>query len=76
VTALGWAIAQTITLTSAEVVVVGGGVSLLGEPMFFAPLREAVSAYVFPPLRGQYEVQPAALGELVVVHGALAIASS
>jgi glucokinase len=76
VTGLGWAIAQTITLTSAEVVVVGGGVSLLGEAMFFAPLREAVDTYVFPPLRGNYDVQPAALGELAVVYGALAIAGA
>jgi glucokinase len=76
VNALGWAIAQTITLTAAEIVVVGGGVSLLGETMFFGPLREAVNKYVFPPLRGQYEIQPAALGELVVVYGALAIADA
>lgn len=76
VTALGWAIAQTITLTAAEVVVVGGGVSLLGDTMFFAPLRAAVDTYVFPPLRGEYELQPAALGELVVVYGAIARAAA
>lgn len=71
---LGWGIAQVITLVAPEVVVVGGGVSLVGEEVFFAPLRSAVQKYVFPPLAGSYRVVPAALGESVVVHGALALA--
>jgi glucokinase len=74
VEAIGWAIAQVITITAADRVVVGGGVTLLGEPMFFRPLREQIARYVFPPLRENYQVAPAALGELVVVHGAIAIA--
>jgi glucokinase len=73
--ALGWAIAQTITLVAPEVVVVGGGVSLIGEQFFFAPLRAEVGRYVFPPLAGSFRLVPAALGELAVVHGALAIAA-
>ncbi len=72
---LGWAVAQMITLLAPEVVVVGGGVSLLGEELFFAPLRQAVRRYVFPPLAEAYEIVPAALGELVVVHGAIALAA-
>lgn len=72
--ALGWAIAQVITLLAPHVVVIGGGVSLSGEP-FFAPLREQVARYVFPPLAGSYEIVPASLGELVVVHGAIALAA-
>lgn len=74
--ALGWAIAQTITLVAPEVVVVGGGVSLAGEQFFFAPLRAEVARYVFPPLAGSYQLVPAALGELVVVHGAIALAAT
>jgi glucokinase len=70
----GWAIAQMITLLSPEVVVVGGGVPLAGEALFFAPLRQEVERYVFPPLRGTYRIAPAQLGEEVVVHGALALA--
>ena len=73
---LGWGIAQLITLVAPEVVVVGGGVSLVGEEVFFAPLRESVQQYVFPPLRESYRLLPAALGESVVVHGALALARS
>jgi glucokinase len=70
----GWAIAQMITLLAPEVVVVGGGVPLAGEALFFAPLRQEVDRYVFPPLRGTYRIVAAELGEEVVVHGALALA--
>lgn len=73
---LGWAIGQVVTLLAPQVVVVGGGVSLMGEDLFFAPLRHYVDAYTFPPLRGSYTIVPAELGELVVVHGALALAAS
>ena len=72
---LGWAIAQVITLVAPEVVVVGGGVSLIGEPFFFAPLRSEVARYVFPPLAGSFRLVPAALGELAVVQGAVALAA-
>jgi glucokinase len=72
---LGWAIAQTITLLAPEVVVVGGGVSLIGQELFFVPLRREVARFVFPPLRDSYTIEPAALGESVVVHGALWLAA-
>lgn len=71
---LGWGIAQVITLIAPEVVVVGGGVSLVGEQIFFEPLRAAVQRYVFPPLAKSFRLVPAGLGESVVVHGALALA--
>jgi glucokinase len=57
------------------VIVIGGGVSLLGEELFFSPLREEVSRYVFAPLADSYEIVPAALGEEVVVRGALLLAA-
>ena len=72
----GWAVAQMITLLAPNIVVIGGGVSLAGEDLLFAPLREYVSRYVFPPLQGTFEIVPAKLGEGVVVHGALATASA
>jgi len=72
---LGWAIAQTITLLAPEVVVLGGGVSLIGEQLFLGPVRQYVTRYVFPPLGTSYRLIPAALGELAVVHGAVAIAA-
>jgi glucokinase len=73
---LGWGIAQMITLLAPEQIVVGGGVSLVGDAVFFDPLRDAVARFVFPPLVGSYQLSPAALGESVVVHGALALAAA
>ncbi len=75
-TVLGWGIAQMITLLAPDVVVVGGGVSLAGESVFFEPLRAAVEVYSFPPLKQSCPIVPAALGESVVVHGALALAAA
>jgi glucokinase len=73
--ALGWALGQMITLVAPQVVVIGGGVSLMDESLLMAPLRQEVAKYIFPPLAGTYEVLPAKLGEAVVVHGALAAAA-
>jgi glucokinase len=71
---LGWAIGQMITLAAPQVVVIGGGVPMAGEALIFVPLRQQVARYVFPPLAQTYSIVPAALGEEVVVHGALAVA--
>ena len=72
---LGWAIAQMVTLLAPEMVVVGGGVSLVGD-RFFTPLRQWAAEYVFPPLADTFSIVPAELGEEVVVHGALMLASA
>ncbi|HVX10234.1 MAG TPA: ROK family protein [Pirellulales bacterium] len=72
---LGWAIAQVITLVSPAMVIVGGGVSLIGDEHFFKPLRAAIDRYVFPPLGGTFQIVPAKLGEEMVVYGALALAA-
>jgi glucokinase len=45
----------------------------MGEDLFFAPLRQMVQERVFAPFRGLTDIVPAALGEEVVVHGALAL---
>ncbi len=74
--AYGWGIAQVITLLAPSIVVVGGGVALVGEALWFRPLREYVGQYVFPPLAGTFEIVSAKLTEEVVLHGALALAAS
>lgn len=73
---LGWAIAQLVTLLSPHVVVIGGGVSLMGEQLFFEPIRQQVRRFVFPPLADSVRIVPASLDEEVVVHGAIALAAT
>ncbi|MBN2023465.1 MAG: ROK family protein [Pirellulales bacterium] len=71
----GWAVAQVITIAAPNVVVLGGGVSLAGEDVFLGPVRKYVNRYVFPAYSDTFEIVPAALGEAVVVHGALLLAA-
>jgi glucokinase len=71
--ALAVAICHVITLLCPQRIVIGGGVSLMGDSLF-APLRERVAERVFKPFADCYDIVPAALGEEVVVHGALALA--
>jgi len=65
---------QVIALLCPRRIVIGGGVSLMGEELFFGPLRKLVARHVFPPFTDCTDIVPAALGEEVVVHGALALA--
>jgi glucokinase len=72
--ALSEAICHVIALLCPRRIVIGGGVSLVGEELLFAPLRRLVSERVFHPFAGLTDIVPAALGEEVVVHGAIALA--
>jgi len=74
--ALAEAIATVIALNCPRRIAIGGGVSLLGDALFFEPLRRYVAERVFRPFAGLTDIVPAALGEAVVVHGALALARS
>lgn len=67
-------IQQMIKLLCPRRIVIGGGVSLMGDDLFFDPLRRLLAVKEFPPFAGLTEVVPAALGEEVVLHGALALA--
>jgi glucokinase len=71
---LAQAIRQLLTLVCPRRVIIGGGVSLLGERLLFEPLRTMVARQMFAPFADCYDIVPAALGEEVVVHGALALA--
>jgi glucokinase len=42
--------------------------------LLFEPLRQVVAQRVFKPFAGLTDIVPAALGEEVVVHGAIALA--
>lgn len=73
---LGWALAQAITLVNPGRIVLGGGVSLIGEELFLGPVRRACRQFVFEPFADCAEIVPAGLGEEVVVHGAVALAAA
>lgn len=68
------AICHVIALLCPRRIVIGGGVSLMGEKLLFEPLRRMVAERVFKPFAGLTDIVPAALGEEVVVHGAIALA--
>ena len=74
VLAMGQALAHAVTLLAPRRVILGGGVSLMGDDLWLDPIREVLSGRVFPPFRHSYDVVTADLGEDVVVHGALALA--
>ena len=74
VQAMAHALGHAVTLLAPRRIILGGGVSLIGEDLWFGPIREHLARLVFPPFRDAYDLVPAALGEEVVVHGALALA--
>ncbi len=67
------ALANVLALVHPERIAVGGGVGSLGETLL-GPLREHVARLAFGPYAGHYEIVPCALGENVVVSGALLLA--
>ena len=71
---LALGIRQMITLLCPRRVIIGGGVSLIGEELFFEPIRRYQAEHGMAAFAGLTDIVPAALGEEVVVHGALALA--
>jgi len=72
--ALAFGLGQAVTLLAPARIVIGGGVSLIDDDLWLDPLRRRLDALTFPPFLGTFDVVRAALGEGVVVQGALALA--
>lgn len=68
------ALAQAINLLTPRRIILGGGVSLIGDALWFTPIRQSVAQLVFRPFADTYDIVPATLGEEVVLHGAIALA--
>ena len=71
---LGFALSHVVQLLHPQVVVVGGGLSLIGEPLR-AAMAEALPRYVMDSFRPGPELRLAGLGEDSVPVGALALAA-
>jgi len=72
--ALAEGICTVVKLLCPQRIIIGGGVSMLGEELFFYPIRKYIAERGFAAFAGETDVVPAALGEEVVIHGALALA--
>ena len=72
---VGLALSNVITLFHPERIALGGGVSLMGE-VLLKPVRRHVAQHVFGPFQGAYEIVQCALGEAVVLSGALLLAGA
>jgi glucokinase len=68
------ALAHVIALCCPRRIVLGGGVAQMDRSQWLDPLREEVKSIAFPLFAECVDLVPAALGEEVVVHGALALA--
>jgi glucokinase len=73
--ALAQGLAHAVTLLAPRRIILGGGVSTLGEALWLAPIRAKIAELVFPPFRNTYDLVPASLGEEVVLHGAIGLAA-
>ena len=76
VNAMAQALNHAVMMVAPRRIVLGGGVTLMEEELWLDPIRRQLSNCVFRPFSGTFEIIPAALGEAVVVHGALAMARS
>ncbi len=72
VEAVAIGLAAAVGLIGPSRIILGGGVSKLGENQWFKPIRARLGTLVFPPFRQTFDVVPARLGDEVVVQGALA----
>jgi glucokinase len=72
-TYLGLGMANLVNLLNPEVLVIGGGLTNMGE-MLFGPVRRIMRQYAFPTAADAVRIVPAELGDDAGVVGAAAVA--
>jgi predicted NBD/HSP70 family sugar kinase len=70
--AVGRVLADLCNLINPEVIIVGGDLSVAGEPLL-AGIRESIDRHALPGAAEAVQVKPAVLGERAEVLGALAL---
>jgi glucokinase len=71
-TTLAWGLSHVTHLFNPQLIVLGGGVALIGEPLREA-IEQALPAYLVPALQPGPQLSLAALGEEAVLVGALCL---
>ncbi len=69
---LGVGVTNILHLFNPEIVVIGGGVSQVGE-LIFEPLREVVNQRTMPAFREGVPIVPTKLGDDIGLYGAVAL---
>ena len=71
--ALGAAMGVFVNIFNPRLIVVGGGIATLGEPLL-GPAREAVADHCFPLAREEVRIERSVLGDDTALLGAAALA--
>jgi len=71
--ALGIAVSWLVNLLNPEMVVIGGGIAGVGEPLL-GPLRKTASSHALAPSAAKVEVVASTLGDDAEVRGAVLLA--
>ena len=71
-TALGAGLANFINIFNTEIIVLGGGVSEIGEPLL-DPVRRAINAFAMPVMRRDVQLIPSSLGLKTGIYGSAAL---